>query len=148
MEIKVTQIPMEKPERVLIECHEMTAEVGEIIHFVKSRSGTLTGGLNERQYEIHVTDIFYIESVDNRTYIYTVKNVYDTRQKLYEIEEILADKAFLRISKSVVVNLMKIKALKPAMNGRFSAVLSNGEEVIISRKYVPSLKEKIRGGKG
>ena len=76
----------------------------------------------------------------------TAKNVYDTRQKLYEIEEILADKAFLRISKSVVVNLMKIKALKPAMNGRFSAVLSNGEEVIISRKYVPSLKEKIRGG--
>ena len=54
----------------------------------------------------------------------------------------------MRISKSVVVNLMKIKALKPAMNGRFSAVLSNGEEVIISRKYVPCLKEKIRGGKG
>ncbi len=148
MEIKVTQISMEKPERVLIECHKMTAEVDEIIHFVKSRSGTLTGGLNERQYEIHVTDIFYIESVDNRTYIYTAKKVYDTRQKLYEIEEILADKAFLRISKSVVVNLMKIKALKPAMNGRFSAVLSNGEEVIISRKYVSSLKEKIRGGKG
>lgn len=59
----------------------------------------------------------------------------------------MRQKGFLRISKAALVNLMKITALKPALNGRFSAVLSNGEEIIISRKYVQDLKDTWKGGK-
>ena len=40
---------------------------------------------------------------------------------------------------------MKIDSVKPAMGGRFGAVLSNGEEIIISRKYVSELKKTLRG---
>ena len=40
---------------------------------------------------------------------------------------------------------MKIKAIKPALNGRYSAILQNGEEVIISRKYVVELKRALKG---
>lgn len=146
MEIKVTKIPKNEVERIWIQCHEVTGEVGEIVRFVKALQGTITGNLEDKQYEIQVPDILYVEAIDNRTYLYTTKKVYESRQRLYEIEERLQDKSFLRISKSVIVNLMKIKAIKPALNGRFCATLSNGEDVIISRKYVPELKEKIRGG--
>lgn len=54
-------------------------------------------------------------------------------------------KRFLRISRAALVNLMKIKSIRPALNGRFLAVLTNGEEIVISRKYVPDLKRTLRG---
>lgn len=70
---------------------------------------------------------------------------FETRQKLYELEAALKEKRFLRISKSTLVNLMKIKAIKPALNGRFTALLYSGEETVISRKYVPELKKALKG---
>lgn len=147
MEIKVIKIPSQENEKVVIECHEMTSQVHTIVKFIKSLQETITGAFEDREYEISVHDIFYVESVDNKTFIYTKDKVYSIRERLYEVEELLSELSFLRISKSVVVNLLKIKSIKPALNGRFGAILTNGEEVIISRKYVPVLKEKIRGGK-
>ena len=147
MDIRVTKIPKTEPETVWIRCHEVTNEVNEIVRFVKALQGTLTGDLEDKQYEIHVPDILYVESIDDKTFIYTTRHVYASRLRLYEIENQLAEKSFLRISKSVIVNLMKIRGIRPALNGRFSATLTNGEEVIISRKYVPELKARIQGGK-
>ena len=40
---------------------------------------------------------------------------------------------------------MKVKAIKPALNGRYSAILQNDEEIIISRKYVQELKKALKG---
>lgn len=142
---KVIKIKPDKPEILEIHCHSVSDEVKEIVAFIKSRQGQLTGTSDERQYEISVTDIFYIESVDNKGFIYTKDKVYETRQKLYELEEILRKKNFLRISKSMLLNLMKVDSIKPSVNGRFTAVLYSGEQVVISRKYVPDLKKALKG---
>lgn len=145
MQTKVTIIDREKTELLEIQCYKISDEVREIIAFVKSRQGQLTGTADERQYEIAVADIFYIESVDNKTFIYTKNKVFETRQKLYELEKILKEKHFLRVSKSTLLNLMKISAIKPALNSRFTAVLFSGEQVVITRKYVPELKKALKG---
>ena len=50
---------------------------------------------------------------------------------------------FFRANKSVIVNVNKIKSLSPAFGGRFDAVLKNEYRVIISRNYVPKLKELL-----
>lgn len=146
MDIKILKIGKNQPEQLEIRCHEFTETVREIITFVKSRQGQLTGLIEGKQYEIPVIDVHYIEAVDNKVFIYTFKQIYETRQKLYELEQILKEKHFLRVSKSLILNLMKIKAIKPALNGRFIAVLQSGEEIIISRKYVPDLKKALKGG--
>lgn len=99
-----------------------------------------------KQYEIPVMDVFYVEAVDNKVFLYTSKTVYETRQKLYELEAILKEMYFLRVSKSLCLNLMKVTAIRPALNGRFTAILQNGEEILISRKYVPDLKKALKGG--
>ena len=112
---------------------------------MKSREGRLTGVIEGNQYEIPVTDVYYVEGVDNAVFIYGRKKVYESKQKLYELESILKEKYFLRVSKSLIVNLMKVKAIKPALNGRYSAVLQSDEEIIISRKYVPELKRALKG---
>lgn len=145
MQIKITKTDRSTPEFVEIHCHTVNDDVQEIAAFVKSRQGLLTGVSDERQYEIAVSDIFYIESVDNRGFIYTKDKVYETRQKLYELEELLKTKHFIRVSKSVLLNLMKVSSIKPALNSRFTAVLFSGEQVVISRKYVPELKKALKG---
>lgn len=147
MNVRVRKIGEQLEEVVEVQCYEVTEEVREIVHFVKSRQGQLTGNIDGRQYEIAVMDIYYIEAIDNKTFIYSSKDVYEAKERLYALESELEDKSFLRVSKSILLNLMKVTAIKPGFNSRFIAVLQNGEEVIISRKYVPALKEKLAGGK-
>lgn len=145
MEVKVNIIEKEKPELVEISCHEVNDGIREIVTFIKLRQGQVTGTMDGEQYEIPLMDIYYIESVDDVTFIYCKNNVFETRQKLYELEEIVCHSYFFRISKPCIVNLMKVKSIKPGLNGRYLAMLTSGEEVIISRKYVADLKKKLKG---
>ncbi len=146
MKLEVRKVPEAEPEMVEIRCHQITDEVRELISFVKSRQGQLTASQDGQRFEIPVVDLFYAESVDERVFLYTARDSYEIRMKLYELESLLKNRHFLRISKSMLVNLMKISSVRPALNGRFSALLKNGEEVIISRKYVPALKQILKGG--
>ncbi len=145
MDVAIEQIWKEQEELVLIRCHEITDEVREIETFVKSRSGSLVGISDTKQYQIAVTDVCYVESVDGKTFLYTNDKVYETAYRIYELEELLKAKHFLRISKPMLVNLMKIQSIQPAFNGRFTAVLRSGEKIIISRNYVKALKAALKG---
>ena len=145
MDVKIEKIGAGDRERVLIRCRAVTEEVREIEAFVKSRQGSLSGVRDERQYEVAIADLYYIESVDGKTFLYTKDQVYETPYRVYELESLLKANAFLRVSKSTLLNLMKIRAIRPALNGRFSAVLQSGEEVIISRNYVKDLKSALKG---
>ncbi|MCM1577601.1 MAG: LytTR family transcriptional regulator DNA-binding domain-containing protein [Ruminococcus sp.] len=145
MIVNISQIEKTEKERLEIYCHEIDHEINEIVRFVSSRQGQLTGVMEGRQYEIPISEVFYIEGVDNRVFIYCEKQVYETRRKLYELEEALKEKHFLRVSKSTLFNLMKAESVKAALNGRFTVVLRNGEQIIVSRKYVPCLKNALKG---
>ena len=145
MQTKITRIERDQPEMLEIRCHTLSDEVREVVAFVKSRQGQLTGTADDRLYGVAVSDIYYIESVDNKSFFYTKNKVYESKQKLYELEELLGEKHFLRVSKSVLLNLMKVSAIKPALNSKFTAVLFSGEQVVISRKYVPALKKALKG---
>ena len=145
MDIEIEQVGKDKNELVLIRCHAVTDEVREIASFVRSRQGSLSGARDGRQYEIALPDIYYIESVDGKTFLYTKDQVYETAYRIYELEDRLKSGHFLRISKSMLLNLMKIRSIQPALNGRFAAVLQSGEEVIITRSYVKGLKAALRG---
>ena len=146
MKLKTRKIPKSEPEMVEIRYHWITDEIQEIISFVKSRQGQLSATRDGKRFEVPVVDLFYAESVDDRLFLYTAADSYEIRMKLYELEDLLKNNSFFRVSKSMIVNLMKITSVRPALNGRFSAVLKNGEEIIISRKYVPSLKSVLKGG--
>ena len=145
MDIRIVTIGEERQEYIEIGCHKTDESINEIVSFIKTRQGAVEGTKDDRQYQIPVVDIFYIESVDDRTFIYLEQDCYESRKKLYEFEAVLASRRFARISKAVIINLMKIVSISPALNGRFLCKLTNGEEVIISRKYVPDIKEKLKG---
>ena len=66
-----------------------------------------------------------------------------TQLKLYEIEERFRATKLFRCSKSMILNIGKIRSVAASVNGRFEAKLINGETVIISRQYVPDLKKRL-----
>jgi len=145
MDVEVTVIHPEENEYVLIGCHEVDERVEEITRFVKLRQGNIEGLLDGKMYSLPIMDIYYIESVDEKSFIYLEGDVYESKKRLYELEEILEPHHFARISKSSIVNLMKIDSIKPSINARFLCKLKNDEEVVISRKYVQDLKKRLRG---
>lgn len=93
--------------------------------------------------QVEPKDIYYFESVDNRVFAYCEKRVFEVKQKLYELESQFERTDFVRISKSVIANLSKVEKFIPSFNSRFEALLSNGERVVVSRQYVPKIKEKL-----
>ena len=144
MELNVKTIEASEKEYIEIGCHKVDDRVREIVHFVKSRQGSVEGSRGDQIFRLSLVDIYYIESVDDKTFIYMQNDCYESKKRLYEFENVLTGRRFARISKSVIVNMMKVTAIRPALNGRFLCQLDNGENVIISRKYVPEIKEKLR----
>lgn len=128
-------------EEVIIRCHELEPNVLQLISELK-KSRMLLAYQGAEIHRLMPKEVYYCEVVDDRTFLYTGNKVYESRLRLYELEQDLGA-AFIRISKSVVVNVMYIKSLHPAINGRFEAVLDNGETVVVSRQYVPRLKEYL-----
>lgn len=141
MKVRIENIRNKEEEHVLIRCCQMNEEVLEIVNFVKSRNELLSGYEDSQIYQISLRDVYYFEGVDNKVYAYLKDKVYEMKNKLYELEELYEKRQFFRCSKSILINLLKIECVKPAMNGRFTARLKNGEQIIISRQYVPVLKK-------
>lgn len=142
MKIVIEEPQGSEEEQVIIKCHQMTPELLHIITLLKMQDG-LIGYEGNEIHRIHLAAIYYIEVVENRTFLYCKNEFYESKQKLYEIEECLANSDLIRVSKSVILNLSKIKSLYPALSGRFEAVLNNGEKIIISRQYVSDLKKRL-----
>ncbi len=141
--ITITQIDKDENEEIIVRCHEINEEVLNIVEKLKKNQSILLGSKDSEVFRLNLNDIFYIESVDSKTFICTKENVYESKMKLYEIEHMLQNTNFFRCSKSMILNISKIRSVSPALSGRFEAKLINNEAVVISRQYVPQLKKKL-----
>jgi len=133
-------------EMVTIQCYKVTEQVKNIVRFIRTSETVLAGYHDEQITQLPLPDIFYAEAVDDHLFAYTREKVYELKYRLYEFEELGRYERFFRCSKSTVINLMQVNSVYPIFNGRFSAKMFNGEEIIISRQYLPALKECLFGG--
>ena len=143
MDITVKKIGETEKEYIEIGCHKKDERIDEIVRFIRSREGILKGTKEDRQYSIALPDILYIEAVDRKTFVYTNSENYESELKLYEIEQELIERDFLRISKNSIVNLRKIKSLKTDINRKIRITLQNGEQIVVSRMYSDELRRKL-----
>ena len=146
MKVRIKQISSKANECLIIECVEVTPDIESIRSYALTRGMTLTGSLDERIYQFNLSNVFYFEAVDERVFAYTKVRSFELKIRLYELENAYADKHFIRCSKSFIINLMKLESISPALNGRFTAHMRNGEKIIISRQYVPEVKRAVLGG--
>lgn len=128
---------------IRITCPVMTRELEEIISLIRLHAFSVAARKDGETHLLRLDDICYFESVDGRTFVYTETDVYETDLRLYQLEEELRKTNFLRASKSVLLNLSHLRSVKPQANGRMCGTLDNDEQIIISRKYVAGLKQKL-----
>ena len=142
MRVRFEQVDSREKEQALIRAVEKTADIANAIDLLENGSGGVAVTKDRNTFFCRLTQIYYIESVDKRTYVYTKGDCYESRDRLYELEEKLGI-YFVRISKAMIVNLRKIRNVSAEPGGRMTAVLLNDERVIISRSYVKELKRRL-----
>lgn len=142
MKVKVRQVSLYEDEEALISAVELTDDIKSAIDILENNFRVVPVISDSKTIMLKTDAIYYIESVDKRTYVYTKENCYETRYRLYELEDILSF-YFLRVSKAMIINIRKIRAVKAELNGRMRADLLNGEQITISRAYVKELKGKL-----
>ncbi|MFQ6792450.1 MAG: LytTR family DNA-binding domain-containing protein [Thomasclavelia sp.] len=127
---------------IIIKCKQVDDQVKKIIDYFEDKI-SIVGKINERVYQIDVNDIFYLEANEEKVFIYGFEKVYESNLRLYELEAKLENFNFIRISKSVILNLDKLVSVKAYLNGRYEALLINNERVIITRHYVSNFKHRF-----
>ena len=144
MKITIEESPSCAEEEIIFRCHAINSSVLSLMEKLRTvSSSSLIGSKGEFIASIRFKDIYYVEANENKTFLYLDKDIYESKQKLYELERLLPQESFFRCSKSLILNCDKIDCLKASFNGRFEARLLNGENVVINRQYVPILKERL-----
>ena len=149
MKITIATPQPGEEDEIIIKMAELNDDVLKLVRRLKDgvSKDTMAVYADESIQMVPTREILYFDATDNHVFAYTKGNCYDTRKKLFEIEELLSESSFLRISKNAIVNIRAIDHLSPEFNGRFIASLKNGEDIISSRGYVPELKKKLGIGK-
>lgn len=143
MKISIEKIDLNQEEEILVKCHEVDDKILSYVKNFELQYDDLIGYEGDTIHRLKFVDVYYFEAVDNKVFIYCRNKIYESKQKLYELEELCGVKKFFRASKSFIVNISKIDYIKPSLSGRFNATLDNGETIVVSRQYVPLLKSKL-----
>jgi len=131
---------------VLIRYAKINQRIKRLITLIRSFDMRIKCNEENAEHYVNISDIFYIESVDKRTFIYLEKDVLRTDYRLYQLAEKLSDFGFVQISKSCIVNINTLESIKPLINSRMEATLQNGERLYITRKYLDDIRQALRGG--
>ena len=143
MKIFIIINPELSDTELTINCSGLTAETEKIIAALRMVDNQLTVIKDGEAHILDISKIAYIETVDRRTIVYTKDDCYESKLKLYEMEEKLCSVGFLRISKSCIVRLKYIRSLKADLDRRIRITLENGEQLIASRQYADELKKRL-----
>jgi DNA-binding LytR/AlgR family response regulator len=149
MKIQIDFIPEDEEEEVRFRVHVMDEPITQAINVLNPRGKEISHLLCKKEetfFKVNVIDVLYLESIDRKVFVYTEKETLEIGEKLYVLEDQLSQFSFIRISKSMLLNVDKIDSFYPKLSGNLEALLVNQEKVIISRRYVAGLKKKLGMG--
>lgn len=143
MKVTVEERPGLEQTEVVVRCQRLDSQVSRLMELLRLSDARLTGEKDGETCILDGADVLYIDTVDRGTFLYTEDGVFETRLRLYELEEQLTGWDFIRVSKSAIVNFDRVKSLRPDFGGRMRLTMSNGEVVVANRQYVPAIKKKL-----
>lgn len=143
MQVKLLEDATLTDIEVTIRCPKAEGEALRLFTLLGEDRRKLTGMREGETFLLEAGDILYIDTVDRRTFLYTKEAVYESPLRLYELLERLECRDFLRAGKSSILNLRQVQSLRPEFGGRLRCTMANGEVLLVSRQYVPSVKERL-----
>lgn len=133
-------------EQVVIYCRELN---NEVIAVQKRISEALMAEMRlpvakgDMEYELLLSEIYFFETADAAVAVHTRDSIYETKLKLYELEELLPQ-SFLRVSKSTILNIRHIRAIRKNITGASEVNFAGtNKRAFVSRNYFKLLASKL-----
>ena len=144
MKYTVEQIKQGEDELIL-RYQKLNQEVEYIMNFMSFPEKKLIGSKDGSQLVIDMKQILYIESVDRKTFVYLEDDIVRVEYTLTQLERMLNSVRFFRCSKSMIINIDKVKVLDSLASNRIDATMCNGEHILISRTYASEFRRRLKG---
>jgi two-component system LytT family response regulator len=97
---------------------------------------------------LKVDDIDFIEADGNYAKLHVGRKAHLLREKMNDLEGKLDPERFVRIHRSVIVNLDRIKEMHPHFNGDYIVVLQDGRQLRLSRTRREQLETRLSMNRG
>lgn len=144
MKIVVNQDPSCPETEIIVNCRQADEDLLKLIAMLRVYQQKLAGILEGEQHLLDVKEVLYIDTVDKKTFLYTEKGVYQSALRFYELEDALKEMDFFRAGRSTILNVCRIRSLRPELGRRWLGAMDNGEQVWVFRQYAGELKEKLK----
>lgn len=135
----------EGEDELTLRYQQVTPEVERVIKFMNGEQMRLVGVCDNVKSIIEPNEILYLESVDGKLFVYTQKDVLRLDYTLSQMSQMLSDINFFRCSKSMIINIDKVKYLKSLPSNRIDATMCNGEHVMINRTFASDFRKRLKG---
>ena len=141
-------------EHVDVYFSNMRPAIRQIIDTVNSDRPSLSGRPADEDLDdgeetiLDPKEIYYLDHIDRKLYAYTKEGVFRVMDTLANCEEMLWNYGFVRVSKSNLINIYRIKQLKPDLNMKVYASFDNGERICINRSYKKSFNDYLQKMRG
>ena len=125
-----------------------TASVTEEVNWILKRLSeeipqVISGKKDEKIEVLDEAEIIRVYAQGGRVFAVTDKGEYVLRLRLYEAEERLDSRRFVRISNSEIINLKKVSCFDLSFTGTICVKLSNHTMSYVSRRYVSKIKKML-----
>jgi len=132
-------------DELILRYQNVTEEVEQALRFMSRPQQKLLGTKDGKKTVIDFRSILYAESVDGKCFVYTESDVFGVEYTLIQLEQILSDINFFRCSKSMIINIDKVRQLKSLASNRIDATMCSGEHIMISRTYASDFRKRLKG---
>ena len=133
-----------KDPKIIIVADKMTDEIGALVQSLStSYPNVIAGFYGDEVRLLEESEIVRIYAANQKVYAQTANREYILRPRLYELEERLNKRLFVRISNSEIVNMKKIVRLDLSMSGTICVELCNRTTAYVSRRYVTKIKQAL-----
>ncbi len=127
---------------VIIVTNEVGGEVNEIMNKLsKQEINKLIGSADNKVVVIKDDNLIRIYSNNQKVHAVTNEGEYILKFRLYELEERLDNKKFIRISNSEIVNVDYIQSFDLSFTGTIGINFTTGERTFASRRHVSKIKK-------
>ncbi|MBO7452379.1 MAG: LytTR family transcriptional regulator DNA-binding domain-containing protein [Clostridiales bacterium] len=133
-----------KPLTVIVEYPEWNRTVDNLVKKISKLDASIIGKKDDGSVMIDLFDIYYIENVERKLFIYTGDDVYRLEGSMADIENASSDYGFVRISRTCIMNIEHLKEIRQIRNSHLEAVMDNDEKLIVSRKYLSEIKKMFK----
>ena len=127
---------------------KMDEETSAVLERLRGTLRYIEGICDEKKVTVAIADIYYIETVDRKTFAYTKDSCLEIKEALKDFSDDYSDAGFARVSKSSIVNIYKIKKLQGDINMRVIIFLKNDEKLVMNRSYKKEFYEKLKKYQG